>query len=714
MDFLKLYFLCFIWYNYVQIQTEKSDEQCLTKFCSCSRKHSRARCNRLMYIPRVPSYVVVLELENNFLSHISMGTFRNVSNNNLTSLSFVNNSIEVFTADAFKELNYLRQLKISHETELNISSLKMSFQNVNKQRMQKMYFVNNGWTMLPLDFFSDFINYTLEKLSFGDNILRNFNSSQLSGFSEIHTLSVERNELVFLNSSGLHTIHNLVLISNNIFEIPNFCSDEAGQSLVPKLSRLDLKDNAIRKLGLSSFKCLENLRELILDENRILVLENDIFYRLTNLKTLFINRMPHLSTIKPTAFRCSSLEVLKFVQNEFHFESSKKNKTFSYDPSELFKHSPSLKKVDLTRNHMTNDPGIFRKIFYPLSNLTELNLQATYIRILPERLFQRMSFLKTLHLKGNRITTWNRRVFENLTSLRNLYMDGNYIRVINESSFPIPLLRSLESFDISQNKFWCTCAQKWFVDYLRSSNISKILKNWPKFYRCDYPEDKKDVLLMKYKPTDADCSTWSPIFTVIIVIVVSIFLVTVMLILMFNCQANIRNLIYLFRVIKQKRKGYIILNSSASFEYDAFVIYCDSDRQWVHLELLKHLEEMDLKVCIHHRDFDVGEHIIDNITKYVGKSWKVVVVMSNNFTKSEWCQWELDLVQERRRRHGKDALVLIMHSQIDSSHMTNSIRSLLDTTPHLRYQKGLGEDLFWSAITKAVRKPFKDPPTAIL
>ncbi|CAG2186687.1 unnamed protein product [Mytilus edulis] len=604
-----------------------------------------------MYIPRVPSYVVILEMENNFLSHISMDTFRNVSNNNLTGLTFINNSIEVLTVDAFKEMNNLRHLKISHETFLNVSSLKMSFQNLNKVRMQTMYFINNGWTMLPLDFLSDFRNHTLEKLSFGDNILKNFNSSQLSEFSELHTLSVERNELAFLNARGLHSVINLVLISNNIFEIPNFCADKTGRSLVPKLSRLDMTDNAIRNLHPASFVCLENLHQLILDENRILVLENEIFYRLTNLEMLSINRMYNLSKIKSTAFRCPSLKALKFVQNNFNFESSNTKKTFSYNPSELFKYVPSLKEVDLSNNYMTNDPVVFRKIFYPLSNLTEVRLQASFIRKLPERLFQRMPFLNTLHLRGNRITYWNRNVFENLTSLRNLYMNGNHIRVINESSFPIQLLQSLDSFDISQNKFCCTCAQKWFVDYLRSSNISKILKHWPKFYRCEYPEDKKHFLLMDYKPTDADCLTWSPICTIISVI----------------AMGSLRTPETL------RRKGLKSLHSQ--------------------------------------RDFDVGERIIDNITKYGGKSWKVVVVISNNLTEGLGFQWELDFIQERRQSHWKDALVLIMYSQIDSSHMTNSIKSLLDTTPHLRYKKGLGENLFWSAFTKAVGKPFEDPPT---
>ncbi|VDI78784.1 Hypothetical predicted protein [Mytilus galloprovincialis] len=645
-----------------------------------------------------------------------MDTFQNVSDNNLiTSLTFIDNSIQVLTSDAFYNMKYLKYLEISHEKKLNISYLKMSFKSLNKQVMDTVNFINNGWTMLPMDLFSDFRNYTLEKIMFNDNTFLTFNGSLMSEFSEIHQLSIERNELVFLNASGLHSVIKLILSTNNMFEIPNFCADEAGQSLVPKLSRLDMTDNAIRKLRPSSFKCLHNLKKLTLDKNRLMILENRIFSSLTNLESLSISWIPHLSVIKPGAFNCSSLQVLIFVHNGFRFDKEKNNKgKHLFNPSELFVNTQSLMELDLTNNYMAKDPGIFRQMLYPISNVTKLILQSTHIASLPEGLFQEMPFLETLNLKGNKITTWNQSVFENLKSLRKLYLDGNHIRVINESSFPIQLLHSLKELDISHNEFWCTCAQKWFVDYCRSSNISKILTHWPNLYSCGYPEDKKHLQLVDYKPTDADCSAWSPILTIIIVIVVSLFLMTVVLILMLNCQANIRNLIYLFRVSSWKRKGYIRLNSSESFEYDAFVIYCDSDRKWVHSELLKRLEEIDLKVCVHYRDFDVGESITDNITNYVGKSWKVIVVMSNNFTKSEWCQWELDLVQERRRRYGKNALVLIMQSQIDSSHMTNSIRSLLDTTPHLQYQQGLGEDLFWSVITKAVMKPFKDPPTAIL
>ncbi|CAC5419146.1 unnamed protein product [Mytilus coruscus] len=216
----------------------------------------------------------------------------------------------------------------------------------------------------------------------------------------------------------------------------------------------------------------------------------------------------------------------------------------------------------------------------------------------------------------------------------------------------------LWKFDISHNEFLCSCAQRWFVDFLRSSNISKILKDWPNFYVCVYPEDKKSILLVDYKPTDVECSKWSPVFTIVMVTVVSLFIVTLVLILIFSCNANIRNLIYFLRVNAWKRKGYFRFNVSESCEYNAFVIYCDSDRQWVHMELVRRIEEIDLKVCVHHRDFDIGEPITDNITKYVGKSWKVIVVMSNDFTKVNGVNENLTWYRKEGVAMGKTHLFL--------------------------------------------------------
>jgi hypothetical protein len=49
----------------------------------------------------------------------------------------------------------------------------------------------------------------------------------------------------------------------------------------------------------------------------------------------------------------------------------------------------------------------------------------------------------------------------------------------------------------------------------------------------------------------------------------------------------------------------------------------------VHNVFVKRLEEKGMKLCIHHREFDPGVPITENIDKYMNKSWKVVVIMSN-------------------------------------------------------------------------------------
>jgi hypothetical protein len=83
--------------------------------------------------------------------------------------------------------------------------------------------------------------------------------------------------------------------------------------------------------------------------------------------------------------------------------------------------------------------------------------------------------------------------------------------------------------------------------------------------------------------------------------------------------------------VAQKKRGYFILNSSEDFEFDAFVVYCDADCQWVHNILLKRLEANDLKICIHDRDFDVGESIAENIKNYAMPSFIVTKLRHSKY-----------------------------------------------------------------------------------
>jgi hypothetical protein len=58
-------------------------------------------------------------------------------------------------------------------------------------------------------------------------------------------------------------------------------------------------------------------------------------------------------------------------------------------------------------------------------------------------------------------------------------------------------------------------------------------------------------------------------------------LVIVAIILTLKCHVNIKNYIYLLRVKRGRRQGYIPISNHDDFQYHAFVVYCDEDRHWV-------------------------------------------------------------------------------------------------------------------------------------
>ena len=95
------------------------------------------------------------------------------------------------------------------------------------------------------------------------------------------------------------------------------------------------------------------------------------------------------------------------------------------------------------------------------------------------------------------------------------------------------------------------------------------------------------------------------------------------------------------------------------FQYDAFVNYCAEDRFWVHSVLMKTLEETyGFKLCIHYRDFPLGDPIAETIIEKMTNSQYIIAVMSDLSLRSEWCQFELMESLRQIQYHGKKLLVI--------------------------------------------------------
>ncbi|XP_076095485.1 toll-like receptor 6 [Mytilus galloprovincialis] len=556
--------------------------------------------------------------------------------------------------------------------------------------------------------FDSFVNTAIQNVHLIGNQFSDLNGSVFRVLTFCQNLVIEYNKLSKIIFWNMQRLKRLGLEGNRLAKVPNFCGFH--EIIFPKLKILSLSENNIGNIDNTSFICLPKLEVLKMRGISIVELQNNVFSSLKKLKEVNLEKINTLKRIEDFAFNNTSLKKIYMPNCKFRFDLKERFNHYT-----IFKFCPNVNYVNLGLNHLPNNASILHSMFKPLDNLRSLLLHSTGLIDLPRNLFTNLRKLSKLNLHDNSLHNFDcsRNIFGNITSLKSLDLSSNLISTMNKTSLPSRLLNNLEKINFGSNPFSCTCDQKWFLEWIKQTKVKLV--GYPQRYKCRYPNELEGQYLKNYHPTDDICNPWNPLYTMAIVL--SFFGVSILAIIIciWICQNNMKNTVYLLRVVYNHKQGHVAFDERLNYEYHAFVVYCDADREWVHKVFLRKMERDEgIKLCIHQREFDVGETITGNIDKYLEKSWKVVVIMSNDFAKSEWCQWEVDVVQERRRRQGKDAFLLIMLKTIDSKHMTSPLRTLLESTPHVRYQTGVGEDLFWRVAVKSLQKPLGLPPVPVL
>ncbi|VDI71553.1 toll-like receptor 13 [Mytilus galloprovincialis] len=688
------------------------------KQCKCSSMQSNkheaiCRGRDLHYIPLFPENIYNVRMIRTNLT-IDKNGFDNLTYIILKKFELYDNLISYIHPNAFTNLTFLATLNISNENRLNVDVLKKLVFFPSK-KLEHLIFEHSNWSYLPLDMFSKFSRNKVTNLRIMGNALSSIKCQTFSDLNSLFFLILSENFIQDIDMTGIpSTVIRLVLNDNMLSTIPNMCvnrHDGKGiKSLLRNLSVLDLNGNSISRIQEKSLSCLPKLKKLLINGNPISRIHSNIFMNNPMLCLVQLSKIGYsLKKIDDFAFNSSSLSSLMMQETNFHFDQG------NYNPKTIFSLSQNLTSLYLDHSYLPRTEIKLQQMFLPLKKLKVLSLSSTSLTFLPKNIFPNFQSLEVLSLTANRFAGWNdgHSVFGNMTFLRKLYLSNNLIKIINATSFPLDVLNSLEELDLTVNPFACTCDQLWFTKWIKTKKVKLI--RYPEYYRCRQPPELDNVELKKYAESEMQCPPWNPLYSMAIVLSCSGLSLVTFITIGLKCQTNIKNYIYLWRVKYNRKKGYFPLTNADDFEYHAFVVYCDADRNWVHRTFLPKIEQDEgIKLCIHHRDFEVGESITANINKYLEKSWKVVVILSNEFAKSEWCQWEVDVVQERRRRYGKDVFLLIMLKTIDSKHMTNQLRALLDSAPSLRYQSWVGEDLFWVAAIETLRKPLEQVTTALL
>jgi hypothetical protein len=135
--------------------------------------------------------------------------------------------------------------------------------------------------------------------------------------------------------------------------------------------------------------------------------------------------------------------------------------------------------------------------------------------------------------------------------------------------------------------------------------------------------------------------------------------------------------------------------------FDAFVSYSKKDEAFVAQILAPELEygNPPIRLCLHYRDLPVASgYLSDAIVEAMEASRRTILVISENFLKSEWCRYEFKSAHHEVLRTNRHKLILIFIGRIASKDLDPDIRLWLKTNTFLQW----GEKMFWEKLRYAL------------
>ena len=622
-------------------------------------------------------------------------------------------------SEKFPNLKLLKCLGLRNITTLDLSDNMLGVSHIQSifcasNRTVSNYILNGMTLVDPLrirgNVFKCFQGVDINSISLTANVLSDVSNNSFTHLTYLKSLDLSECEAArHITSIGafreLSNLTQLILGQNNFRNFAVFSN--APKGALDQLELLSINKNNFLRFGSFSCDAFQSLQTLDISGNipRLELIPNKFIYNLASLRTIKLNQLTFVR-LRGNPFYSGSLQNIEMEYMEI---------SITQISSEIFQNITNLKSISLEalnskpryREVYNYETGLEHFLFYAFQNLpklTNLNLKSVGMRTLKSEMFSGTDNLSCLNLQSNRIYQIFEGSISHLSQLTLLQLDHNSIASLNASVLPQP--ENQLNISAPFNTWNCDCSLLWFLNLMRNRKSSKFRISGQKNYICHSPSYVVDLKVTKYQPSKHEC-VFNPLTsTYFIMLYTSVSLVVILLFV--STVFRFRWHIYFAYInTKARIRGYKELNDPREYEYDAFVAYNRDDTNWVTGYLRKVLEKQNkLKLCLHDRDWLGGIDIVDNIQQSIDKSRKVVLIITNAFARSNWCQLELTMAQHRLFSEDRDNLILVMKEKILDCNMTPRLALQLKTQTYIEWDESeMGQKVFWKRLVNSTRGP---------
>ncbi|XP_055958050.1 toll-like receptor 4 [Patella vulgata] len=328
------------------------------------------------------------------------------------------------------------------------------------------------------------------------------------------------------------------------------------------------------------------------------------------------------------------------------------------------------------------------KTLTPLKSLDVLMLLDCNLQEIPSviRYYHNLTYLD---VGWNLIKSWPAKIFQRNIKLTELNAGHNLIQTVTSKMLPEVLRTKLKKISLNDNPFVCKCGLVWLIRWIHREPHK--FWGYPDGYRC-------------LNITERICLNNTGAF-ISVTTVTCFFICVIFIASVINKYIwHIKYHIYMWRY----RPRQLLDIAEKHFVHDALVAYCVEDGDWVLHDLLPIVEEGEnITLCIHERDFLGGKLIIDNIVQHMESSRKVLVVLSNDFARSKWCQFEMSLAQKLVIDRSIESVVVVLLEDIEAVNMSKSLNALLKTTTYIKWQDNENKNIFWQMVKTSLKRQYE-------